>query len=61
MRYIWSVGEGNGIFKWIFFGDQSHPVDMNDHYEKLEAKEEVKILEEPAKFDHDELLTYTQQ
>jgi hypothetical protein len=36
MRFIYSVGPNNGIFKWGFFGDKSLPQDtpLNEFYEK---------------------------
>jgi hypothetical protein len=36
MRFLYSVGPNNGIFKWAFFGDKSMPDEppLNEYYEK---------------------------
>lgn len=36
MRYMYSIGDGNGIFKWSFFGEKEMPSDMSRCYEELE-------------------------
>ncbi len=36
MRFIYSIGEQNGVFKWIFFGDKEMPIDVGKHFEKIE-------------------------
>jgi hypothetical protein len=28
MRYIFSTGKGNGIYRWAFFGDKNMPEDI---------------------------------
>ena len=28
MRYMYSIGPGNGIYKWAFFGDKEMPEDI---------------------------------
>jgi hypothetical protein len=28
MRYIFSIGKGNGIYRWAFFGDKNMPEDI---------------------------------
>ena len=65
MRYLYTVGPGNGIYKWAFFGDKEMPEDMLEAYEKLPddiAIEEAKEGQIPyPTFDQDELKTYTEQ
>ena len=34
MRYIYSVGPRNGIYKWAFYGDKEMPEDITAQYEK---------------------------
>jgi hypothetical protein len=29
MRYLYSVGPGNGIYRWAFFGDRNMPEDIS--------------------------------
>jgi WD40 repeat protein len=36
MRFIYTLGEGNGIFRWSFYGDKEMPGDINKYYEELE-------------------------
>lgn len=57
MRFIFSVGDGNGIFRWSFFGDREAPADMSKHYEEIEAPAPLLKVEsgEPT-FNHDTLL-----
>jgi hypothetical protein len=38
MRFIFTLGDGNGIFRWSFFGDKEFPSDLSKHYEELEVK-----------------------
>jgi hypothetical protein len=35
MRFMYSIGPGNGIYKWVFFGDKEMPLDMLAQFEKL--------------------------
>ena len=35
MRFMYSVGPGNGIYKWAFYGDKDMPVDIGSQYEML--------------------------
>ena len=37
---IFSLGEGNGIFKWRFYGDRSMPENITKCFEKLETQKE---------------------
>jgi WD40 repeat protein len=71
MRFIFSVGELNGIFKWQFYGDKSMPEDITEYFEELESEKLAKAAlteEEKEKqranegiFDQEELASYTQQ
>ena len=65
MRYMYSIGPGNGIYKWAFFGDKEQPDDMMEHFEKM--PEEIQRLADkeaempyPA-FEQEHLKTYTEQ
>ena len=67
MRFLYSVGPNNGIFKWAFFGDKSLPEDPNlnefyektpKEYERLEA-ERNKAVTIPT-WNDKELQTYTE-
>ena len=64
MRCMFSVGPGNGIYKWAFYGDRDMPDDMLEHYEKLPAdiaREEAKEGEIPVPaFEQEQLKTYTE-
>ena len=45
MRSLYTIGPGNGIYKWAFFGDKDTPVDIHEQYEKTKVeleREEVK-------------------
>jgi WD40 repeat protein len=57
MRFIFSVGDGNGIFRWSFFGDRESPADMSKHYEEIEAPAPLLKVEpgEPT-FNHETLM-----
>jgi hypothetical protein len=57
MRYMYTIGDGNGIFKWSFFGDKEVPSDISKCYEELEVK--VPKGQDPT-FNHDDLLRMTQ-
>jgi hypothetical protein len=60
MRFMFSIGEGNGIFRWSFFGDKEMPSDMSRCYEELEPpKKDTKHPGEDPVFNHDELLRMT--
>ena len=62
MRFMYSIGEGNGIFKWSFFGDREMPSDMTRCYEELEVQNEnLKHPGENPTFNHDDLLRMTNQ
>ena len=43
MKFLYSIGEGNGIFKWSFYGEKDMPLDITLHYEKFETKDQEKI------------------
>ena len=36
MRHVYTLGEGNGVFRWAFYGDREQPVDVTKVYEELE-------------------------
>lgn len=65
MRFMYSIGPGNGIYKWAFYGDKEMPVDMYSHFEKLPdeiAREEAKEGEIPVPaFEQEQLKSYTEQ
>jgi len=44
MRYLYTVGPGNGIYRWSFHGDKEMPLDMTVLFEKTQA--EIKREEE---------------
>ena len=61
---MYSIGPGNGIYKWAFFGDKDMPDDMTEHFEKM--PEEIALAEAkegelpyPA-FEQEHLKTYTE-
>ena len=65
MRNLYTIGPGNGIYKWAFFGDKETPPDLSTQYEKTQAdiaKEEQKETEITLPtFDQQQLKTYTEQ
>jgi hypothetical protein len=38
LRNVYSVGEQNGIYKWAFYGDITHPEDISIHCEEIEEQ-----------------------
>ena len=61
---MYSVGPGNGIYKWAFYGDKEMPEDILQSFEKLPdeiAVEEAKEgeIQMPC-FDGDQLKTLTE-
>lgn len=44
LRFIFSVGKFNGIYKWSFYGDKSMPDDVEEFYEELESEVRAKQL-----------------
>lgn len=69
MRFAFSVGQWNGIFKWHFYGDKTEPEDISEYFEELES-EKAKIAAQTEEeleqkrvnegiFDQEELATYT--
>ena len=67
MRYLLSVGEGNGLYRWAFFGDKKQPDDLLSLFEKTEnekhleeTKDEPKEVTLPT-FDQKELEDFTEQ
>jgi hypothetical protein len=47
MRYLYTVGKGNGIFRWSFFGDKEVPADLTVMFEK--TQNEIRREEEKEK------------
>ena len=56
MRFIFSLGDGNGIFRWSFFGDKETPSDITHHFEELEVKPKTLPHQAEPTYNHDELL-----
>ena len=44
MRFVFSVGDLNGIFKWSFYGDKTMPEDIYDYFEELESEKLAKAM-----------------
>ena len=66
LRYLYSVGQGNGIFRWNFFGDKDMPADLTVMFEKTqnEIKREEMKENEPVSlptFKQSELKSYTEE
>jgi hypothetical protein len=40
MRFLYTVGPGNGIYRWAFYGDHQMPEDITILFEK--TQEEIK-------------------
>jgi len=62
MRFLYSVGPNNGIFKWAFFGDKSMPDEppLNEYFEKTSREHDRLAAEADKKvslptWDKDEL------
>ena len=58
MRFLYTLGDSNGIFRWSFFGDKEVPSDISMHFEELEPPKSQKQQQDPV-FNHDELLKMT--
>ncbi len=58
MRFLFTLGDGNGIFRWSFFGDKEFPSDISRHYEELELPkpQASKSQDGEPVFKHEELL-----
>ena len=67
MRYLYSVGPGNGIYRWAFFGDRNMPEDISQLYEKTQSELNKEIETENSEevaiptFDQQDLLKYSEQ
>ena len=66
MRFLYTVGPGNGIYRWSFFGDHEMPQDLTVLYEKTiaeikreEAKEDQTVT--LPTFKEKELKAYTEE
>jgi hypothetical protein len=67
MRFLYSVGPNNGIFKWAFFGDKNLPDEppLNEYFEKTQREQERKAAENNKAvtiptWDENDLQTYTE-
>ena len=64
MRYVYSIGPGNGIYKWAFWGDKDMPEDISANYEKTQSEiDRENHVEDEIKlptFSQEELETYTE-
>lgn len=66
MKFIYSIGEQNGIFKWAFYGDKEINHELAKHYEELvdvskkSLKDNVRNENETF-FKQEDLQNYTQQ
>lgn len=66
MRYLYTVGPCNGIYRWAFFGDREMPLDLTVLYEKTLAEIKREELKEQQAvtlptFNQQELKTYTEE
>ena len=65
MRFVYTIGPGNGIYKWAFYGDREMPADLLAQFEMLPdeiSRQEAKEDEIPVPtFDQEQLKTYTEQ
>jgi hypothetical protein len=43
LRFLYSVGPGNGIFRWAFFGDHSMPDDVLTLFEKTKVELDLEL------------------
>ena len=66
LRHLYTVGQGNGIFRWNFYGDREMPADLTILFEK--TQKEIQREEEKEKepvvlptFKQSELQTYTEE
>lgn len=63
LRFVFSVGELNGIYKWSFYGDKSLPDNLDMHFEEVEQEGVQNVAQdgdkESAIFEQEQLLTYT--
>jgi|LauGreDrversion4_2_1035121.scaffolds.fasta_scaffold384754_2 hypothetical protein len=66
MRYLYTVGPKNGIYRWAFFGDKEMPLDLTILYEKTQQEIQREELKEQKAvtlptFEQKELKTYTEE
>lgn len=60
LRYVFTLGDGNGIFRWTFFGEKDFPSDLSQCFEELEPpKKQVKHPEDNPLFNHEDLMRMT--
>ena len=43
LRFLYSVGPGNGIYRWAFFGDNSMPDDVLTLFEKTKVELDLEL------------------
>jgi hypothetical protein len=43
LRFLYSVGPGNGIYRWAFFGDHSMPDDVLTLFEKTKVELDLEL------------------
>lgn len=65
-RFLYSVGPGNGIYRWAFFGDREMPDDITTLFEKTKAELDKELEKEKQDitlptFDQKELMQYSEQ
>ena len=70
LRYVFSVGEYNGIYKWAFYGDKTVPNDLSAHCEEIQdeidaknaaAENELEDKKREGMFEQEDLMSYTAQ
>jgi len=56
MRFAFSIGDYNGIFKWNFYGDATSHHDMSQFCEPVRSEEEtiVQLTKNEGDLDNDE-------
>lgn len=59
MRYLFTIGDGNGIFRWSFYGDKDIPSDMSKYFEELEVKPKKEPHKQDPTFNQEDLLKMT--
>jgi DUF971 family protein len=42
LRFVFTTGRGNGIYRWQFYGDKAMPDDLSVQYEAMEEELEKK-------------------
>eukprot|EP00347_Sterkiella_histriomuscorum_P023802 403333335 len=65
LRFVYSIGEGNGVFKWCFYGDKEVPLELNKYFEELKPKTSTnlnnqQLQQQDPVFERDELMRMTE-